>query len=140
MTLLFPRTDSLNSMKYCYAFIILLMATTRSAQIQAQAAKPDSLFFNLYTDSLKKGTYNYINVDAHFSNGRWLPMTDKDLLFQSSAGRFEGNSLYLDRDTNVEKVSIKAILKADTSILRQVVIYVKKLPDNEKLKRKEDLY
>ncbi len=125
-------------MRHCYLFFLVLMAITVSKQGQAQAAKPDSLFFNLYTDSLKKGTFNYINVDAHFSNGRWLPMTDKDLLFQSSAGRFEGNSLYLDRDTNVEKVNIKAILKADTSIVRQVVIYVKKLPDSEKLKRKED--
>lgn len=115
------------------------MAIAASEHTRAQAVKPDSLFFNLYTDSLKKGTFNYINVDAHFSNGRWLPMTDKELLFQSSAGRFEGNSLYLDRDTNVEKVNIKAILKADTSIVRQVVIYVKKLPDNERLKTSEEV-
>lgn len=124
-------------MKHCY-FLLLLGGLLASRHADAQ--KPDSLFFNLYTDSLKKGTYNYINVDAKLSNGRWMPMTDKELLFQSSAGRFEGNSLYLDPNTNIEKVSIKATLKADSTVVRQVVIYVKKLPDSEKLKRKEDLY
>ena len=37
--------------------------------MQISAQNLDSIFFNLYTDSLKKGTYNYINVDGQFTDG-----------------------------------------------------------------------
>ena len=48
----------------------------------ANAQKVDSIFFHLYTDSLKKGTHNYINVDGKLSNSRWHPFTEKEIKFQ----------------------------------------------------------
>ena len=47
---------------------ILLSAVLFSNFLKAQ--KVDSIYFHLYTDSLKKGVYNYINVDARLQNGR----------------------------------------------------------------------
>ena len=40
----------------------------------AGAQKVDSIYFHLYTDSLKKGQHNYINVDGKLSNGSWMPV------------------------------------------------------------------
>lgn len=99
----------------------------------------DSLFFNLYTDSLKKGVHNYINVDGKMSNGQWLPLTDKQLIFSSSYGKFEGNSLIIDSSFKGEKVTIKITLRADPNVTKETTVYIKKLFGNEKLKTVEEI-
>ena len=40
----------------------------------SQKQKVDSIYFHLYTDSLKKGFFNYINVDGKMSDGNWQPL------------------------------------------------------------------
>lgn len=110
-----------------------------SLSIFARAQKVDSIYFNLYTDSLKKQVHNYINVDGKFSNGSWLPLTEKDIIFSSTAGKFEGNSLILDSSCTEKKVTIKAVLKNNPAIWREVTIYVKTTNDNERLKTIEEV-
>ena len=107
--------------------------------ITVRAQKVDSIFFHLYTDSLKKGTYNYINVDGKLSNGHWLPLTSKEIAFTSSAGNFDGNSLFIARDQVEQRITIKAALKADTSISIQTTIYIKKTEESEPLKNERDI-
>jgi hypothetical protein len=120
------------------SFLLLVMGTC-SLSIFAKAQKVDSIYFNLYTDSLKKKVHNYINVDGKFSNGSWLPLTDKDILFTSTVGKFEGNSLILDSSCTDKKVTIKAVLKSNPSIWREVTVYVKTTADNERLKTMEEV-
>ena len=105
----------------------------------AKAQKIDSIYVNLYTDSLKKGTYNYINIDGRLSNGRYLPLDNNDLTFTTSAGEFEGNSLWINKDCKENKVSIKVILKSNPLLHKEFDIYIKQLTDNEKLKTKEEI-
>jgi len=105
----------------------------------AKAQKIDSIYVNLYTDSLKKGTYNYINIDGRLSNGRYLPLDNNDLTFTTSAGEFKGNSLWINKDCKEDKVSIKVILKSNPLLHKEFDIYIKQLPDNEKLKTKEEI-
>jgi hypothetical protein len=113
---------------------ILLIAAT-----VAKAQKIDSIYVNLYTDSLKKGTYNYINVDGLLSNGRYLPLDSTDIQFTASAGRFFGNTLLIDKDFAEEKITIKAVLKKNTAIAKEFVVYIKKKPDDENLKTANEL-
>lgn len=101
--------------------------------------KVDSIFFNLYTDSLKKGTYNYINVDGKLSDGSYMPMTTKEISLSASAGKFDGNSLYLPPDFRDEKVNVRAILKSDTAFQREITIYIKKVESTERLKTLEEV-
>jgi hypothetical protein len=112
---------------------LLLFASVLTAQ------KVDGIFFHLYTDSLKKGVHNYINVDGKLSNGQWLPLTAKELDFSSSYGRFEGNSLIIDTGYKGEKVIVKAVLKSNPSIAREITIYIKKSNTEEKLKTVEEI-
>ncbi|WP_301923804.1 hypothetical protein [Ferruginibacter sp.] len=105
----------------------------------AKAQKVDSIFVNLYTDSLKKGTYNYINIDGHLTNGRWLPLDSSDLIFTASAGQFKGNNLWIDKDFKQEKVSIKVVLKSNPWQYKEFDIYIKQKPDNEQLKTTEQI-
>ncbi|BAV08176.1 hypothetical protein FLA_4209 [Filimonas lacunae] len=108
----------------CLFFI--LCSTTAKAQ---QPPVVDSIYFHLYTDSLKKGVYNYINVDAKMSNGSWRPLTSKDLLLETSYGKWDENSLIIDTAFKGAYVEVKATLKSRPELTRSVKIYMKVLPD-----------
>ena len=108
---------------------IFLLLTARLASAQTL----DSIFFNLYTDSLKKGTYNYINVEGHFSDGTYLPLSNKEVKFTSTAGKFSGNSLFIDSAFADEKVTVKAVVIRNPRMAKEIDIYIKKSADNEKL-------
>jgi hypothetical protein len=102
------------------------------------AQKTESIEFHLYTDSLKKGTHNYINVDGKLSNGNWRPLTSKEISFTSSYGTFEGNDLILPMEVSVEKLKVKAELKSDPAIWKEITIWIKKKPD-DRLPTKDEI-
>ncbi|SRR6266496_2997977 len=101
--------------------------------------KIDSISFHLYTDSLKKGQHNYINIDGKLSNGHWLPLTAKEIQFSSSSGEFEGNDLVLPLNFKEEKIQVKARLKNNPAIWKEITIWVKKLPDPVHLPTTEEI-
>src|SRR5215831_21276742 len=103
---------------------ILIPAIIVFISLPAFSQKIDSIFFHLYTDSLKKGQHNYINVDGKLSNGHWEPLTNKEIDFFSSAGKFDGNELILPPDFKEEKVDVKAVLKSNPEIWKEVVIWI----------------
>ncbi|HET6723161.1 MAG TPA: hypothetical protein VFH07_10445 [Chitinophagaceae bacterium] len=105
----------------------------------SNAQKIDSISFHLYTDSLKKGTHNYINVDGKTSDGKWKPLTAKDLTFTSSYGKFEGTELILPDEPTVDRLTIKAVLKSDPRLWKEITIWIKKKPDNELLPTNEEV-
>ena len=117
----------------------LLIAPLLAAAFVTNAQKVDSICFHLYTDSLKKGTYNYINVDGKLSNSKWLPLTAKEISFTASAGTFDGNSLFIDSNFAEEKVTVKVLLKANPAVSKEITIYIKKMADNERLKTNEEV-
>jgi hypothetical protein len=123
---------------------LLLVAGVSMAQRKKSDAAPrqtplvDSIAFHLYTDSLKKGTHNYINVDGRLPGGGWYPLGANDLIFESDEGHFEGNDLVIPADFKKEKVTITATYKRNTSIRKQVTVYIKILPDGP-LKTKEEI-
>jgi hypothetical protein len=100
--------------------------------------KIDSIYFHLYTDSLKKGQHNYINVDGKLSNGQWKPLTSKEIQFTSSSAKFEDNDLVLPSDFKEEKLKVKAVLKSNPEIWKEITIWVKRLPDPDRLPTKEE--
>ena len=118
-------------------FLLLVMFAGAACLVRAQ--KVDSIFFHLYTDSLKKGTYNYINVDGKLSDGKWKPLSAKDIQFTSSACEFSGNELVVPADCKLEKVTVKAVLKSNPAIWKEVTIWVKKLPDPQVLPTREEV-
>jgi hypothetical protein len=97
----------------------------------AKAQKVESIYVNLYTDSLKKGTFNYINIDGKLSNGKYLPLDSTHLVFWASAGKFSGNSLWIDRDFTAKKVDIKVSLRDNPAMVKEFTIYIKQQPDPE---------
>jgi hypothetical protein len=109
------------------------------ASLGAKAQKIESIFINLYTDSLKKGTYNYINVDGLLSNGKYLPLDSTHILFTASAGKFFGNTLLIDKNFTGDSVTIKTVLKKTPTIYKEFVVYIKKKPDDENLKTVDQL-
>ena len=119
--------------------ILLLIITILFETSLLFAQKVDSICFHLYTDSLKKGKHNYINVDGKFSDGKWLPLTDKEIQFSSSHGNFIHNDLVLPADFAEEKITVKAVLKNNPVIWKEKTIWIKTLPDPLNLPAKEDI-
>jgi len=118
---------------------VLLLVFLPFSFLLARGQQVDSIFFHLYTDSLKKGTHNYINVDGKMHDGRWKPLTAREISFSSSHGVFEGNDLVLPVDFAGEKITVTAVLKADTSLRKQITIWIKKKQDDEQLPTKEEV-
>ena len=121
-------------MKQFSLFAILL-----SSALLSNAQKIDSIYFHLYTDSLKKGTHNYINVDGKTSDGKWKPLSAKEITFTSSYGTFEGNELVLPDPCSVEKLTIKAALKSNPSTWKEITVWIKKRPDDDILPTSEEV-
>lgn len=105
----------------------------------AKAQKVDNLYVNLYTDSLKKGTYNYINVDGKLSDGHYTPLDSTDVVFWASDGKFFGNSLFIDKDFNKPNVLIKVCLRKNPKVNKEFTMFIKTREDNEKLKTDEEI-
>lgn len=119
--------------KYLLFILSVAFASTLSAQ------KVDSIYFHLYTDSLKKDQHNYINVDGKLSNGRWLPLTSKEIIFSCAEANFEGNELIIPVDFKPEKVTVKAVLRSNPSMVIERTIWIKKKPDDERLPINEEV-
>jgi hypothetical protein len=108
-----------------------------TAAVKAQQV--DSIYIHLYTDSLKKGTYNYINIDGRLANGSYLPLDSTMIEFKSSAGKFYGNSLLVDTGFTAEKIRIEVTLKQNPALTKTFWMPVKTMPDNEVLKTPDEL-
>lgn len=113
------------------------MAVCIASGASAQGVK--ELAFNLYTDSLKKGFYNYISVDGKLSNDRWMPLDSTDLLFTANTGFFKGNDLFIDSSYTKDSVVVKAALRANPQLWKEAVIYIRKRGFDEPLKTAEDV-
>lgn len=119
--------------KFLPLLIMVIMAGKASAQ------KIDSIYFNLYTDSLKKGVHNYINVDGKTNKGKWLPLTSSEITLNSNYGTFEGNDLILPADFKEKNVTVKAILKSNPAVWKEVTIWIKTVPDPAVLPTKDEI-
>ncbi len=120
-------------MKKIFTIILLLFSFGSKAQ------KIESIYFNLYTDSLKKGVHNYINVDGKYPNGSFLPLMSNEVVFTSSAGKWDGNSLILDKDFKTDSVVITAWLKDRPEVKKSVTMYTKKIEIEPALKTEKEL-
>jgi hypothetical protein len=120
---------------YISLFAVLAFALAGKAQ------KIDSIYFNLYTDSLKKGSvhFNYINVDGKLSDGRYIPLDSSQVRFTASVGKMKGNVLTLDSATKEAFVIITAMLIENPGVRKEVKIYIKKNYNEENLRSEKEL-
>lgn len=117
---------------------ILLLLIFGAAKF-SYAQKVDSIYFHLYTDSLKKGFYNYINVDGKTSKGSWVPLSanEIDFIVADSNLRFQQNDLFIDSAYTQETVTVKAVLKSNPAVWKEVIIYIRKRGFDEPLMTNE---
>lgn len=117
-------------------FLLLFIV---ALSVKASAQKLEGIYFHLYTDSLKKGFYNYINVDGKCADGTWLPLDTTQVQLTANTGRFTGNDLFIDSSYRGETVTVKARLKSNPAVWKEVVIYIRKRGFNEPLKTNDQI-
>jgi hypothetical protein len=119
--------------------LILLLVILFALAGKLSAQKVESIHFNLYTDSLKKGFFNYISVDGKFSDGRWQPLDTNQVRLSSNTGFFMGNDLFIDSSYTADTVIVKAVLISNPSITTQTIIYIRKRGFDEPLKTNDEI-
>lgn len=117
--------------------IFLLFITIAASGLQAQQIQ--TITFNLYTDSLKKGFYNYISVDGQAADGSWLPLDSTHLIFSANTGHFKGNDLFIDSAYKADSVRVKVMLRSNPLLWKETVIFIRKRGFDEPLKTEEEL-
>ncbi len=105
--------------------IILFAGAALPSTIKAQ--KIDSIYFNLYVDSLKKSIHNYINVDGKLADGRFIPLDSKQITFSSNYGKWDKNSLIIDSAYNFDSVVVHVCLTEQPLLKKSVTLYIKKV-------------
>src|SRR5688572_9841941 len=107
----------------------LLLSLIIAVSAPAFSQNVDSIYMNLYTDSLKKGQHNYINVDGKMSTGRWISLSSKEIQYSCPSATFESNQLVIPENFKEEKVTVKAVLKSNPAVSVEKTIWIKKKPD-----------
>jgi hypothetical protein len=97
------------------------------------------MYFNLYVDSLKKGTFNYINVEGKFSNGSYMPLTSDELDFTCDSAKFDKSSLFIDSNFVPRFVKVCAVYKKDRSKKVEMRIPIRQYVAEEKLKTEQEV-
>ncbi len=120
-------------MKSILLFLFIGLLQTSFAQ------KLDSIYFNLYTDSLKKGTHNYINVEGKYKNGRILPVDNSEVIFEADSAKFVGNSLWLPLDFKPKFVKVWVSIKTAPQKKIQIIIPIKQKKDEEVLRSEQEI-
>ncbi|MDB5251814.1 MAG: hypothetical protein JWP27_983 [Flaviaesturariibacter sp.] len=119
--------------KIAFSLALILVSLFGKSQ------KIESIYFNLYTDSLKKGFYNYINVDGHSTDDRWFPLDSTTIRLTTNGGTFKGNSLFIDSSYTGETVTVKAVLRSNPAVWKETVIYIRRRGFDEPLKTAEEI-
>jgi hypothetical protein len=65
-------------------------------------------------------------LNGKLSDGSWAPLDSTQVLFISDAGFFKGNDLFIDSSYKAETVRVKAVLKSNPSVHKEVVIHKEK--------------
>lgn len=119
--------------QFCIALGLLFFFQLSFAQ------KIEKIFFNVYTDSLKKEVWNYINVDAQLSNGKFIPLDTTHVTFTSSFGKWQGNNLFIDQDFKKDSIVITAIAKQNAALSKTITLYIKKKESSIPLKTEQQI-
>ena len=119
---------------------LLFLLLFISAHQLISAQKVETISFNLYTDSLKKGFYNYISVDGKYEDGRWMPLDSTQVKFTANTGFFKGNDIFIDSSYTGDSIVVKAVLRDNPRIWKEVVIYIRKRGFDEPLKTNDEIF
>ncbi len=111
-------------------YILLLLCFIAGTHV-ANAQQIASIHYNALADSIKRGFHFYINVDAKLQNGRWKPLTDKDVTITSNYGKVEGNNIILPFAFAEKQIEVQVVLKQDSLQKLNLTIPVKQIPDPE---------
>jgi hypothetical protein len=90
----------------------------------------ESIRFNHYADSLKRGIRFYLNVEGTFTSGKVYPLDTTAIKFQTSAGSLMGQDLLLNiNDNTTQTITVTAVNKSDAAMSITSTIPVKQLSD-----------
>lgn len=114
--------------KLALIIAICLAAITAEAQ-DYNPGKPEKIYFNLYTDSIKTVVNYYVNVEGIFKGGRVLPLDANTITITADKGRMEGNEWIAPKQIDFDRVTFMAVAKENSSQRATITVYLQKWKD-----------
>lgn len=119
---------TLVSQQYTIQLTITSTDIPQSMTTDISLPKLDSIRFNHYADSLKRGFHYYLNVEGIYSSGKIFPLDTSALNFEVSEGKLLGQDLLINNnETSIQSVNATATYKNDERLKALTTIPVKKL-------------
>ncbi|MBW8684226.1 hypothetical protein [Chitinophaga rhizophila] len=115
-----------------YAIDLTVTIPDASKPLKATIVLPrlESIRFNHYADSLKRGIRYYLNVEGIFSSGKIYPLDTNTIKFETSAGKLIGQDLLLNsNDATTRSITVTATNKRNHAMTITSTIPVKILLD-----------
>ncbi len=108
----------------------LLMASglLKSPDVQAQD-RFKLIYFNLYTDSIKPILNYYVNVEGQTTDGRYLPLDDRQIALTADWGEIRGNEWVIPKAMLHDSVTFTAVLRSNPAMREQITVWIKKWKD-----------
>lgn len=115
---------------YQVELTVTLPETAQPLTTSLTIPRLESIRFNHYADSLKRGIRFYLNVEGNFSSGKIYPLDTAAVKFTTSAGKLLGQDLLLNsNDATTRSITVTATNKRDPSMSISSTIPVKQLQD-----------
>ena len=78
-------------------------------------------------------------MDGKFSDGSWLPLDSSHIKFVANTGYFKGNDIFIDSSYKGDSIVVKAILRSNPAVWKEVTIYIRKRGFDEPLKTNDEI-
>lgn len=111
--------------------IFCLLVVSHFAAFAQRTPTLKSVYFNLYTDSLKPVLNYYVNVEGQTTDGRYLPLDTNDIFLTADWGEMWGNAWVIPKVFLDEKVTFTAVSKRNPALRAQITVWIQKGKDPE---------
>lgn len=111
------------------SLLFLLISGNYPAAFAQQRPRLKTVYFNLYTDSLKPVLNYYVNVEGQTISGNYLPLDTTDVTLRADWGEMRGNEWVIPRVLLYDSVTFTATSRANPALRDQITIWIQKRKD-----------
>lgn len=106
-----------------------LLAGVSAGAFAQRRPQLKSVYFNLYTDSLKPVLNYYVNVEGQTISGNYLPLDTSDVILTANWGEMQGNAWVIPRVLLYDSVTFTAVSRQNPALHDRITIWMQKWKD-----------
>lgn len=68
-----------------------------------------------------------------------MPLDSSHIIFSANTGHFNGNDIFIDSSYKADTIKVKAILRSNPAVWKEIVIHIRKRGFEELLKSNDEI-